>query len=294
MNPMAEISFPDQGYSKKRRARFFLLLFSGLFMLLAACHAQQDGAPSSGPPSSQDAVPPAVQAGEDVAGTASSGPMPQTPLSREEYFAVQRPFVQNETAASDAAFICSLEDDLLLVTDQISGDCFSPVHERVRTFWRFGNLLYINGFDTGLIEYDLSARASKVLYADSKIASISLNSEVAFFVENCTANRFYSGLELDTALSAGESAIHRPYLPSGQDEIIYKADGIAVCRPVSNQVIQIAVDNPEFIEYLLETGDLNNGANIPEYQWYLYNIADQTEQPYDPRLEDPNFWGSKK
>jgi hypothetical protein len=149
-------------------------------------------------------------------------------------------------------------------------------------------------FDTGLIEYDLSARASKVLYADSKIASISLNSEVAFFVENCTANRFYSGLELDTALSAGESAIHRLYLPSGQDEIIYKADGIAVCRPVSNQVIQIAVDNPEFIEYLLETGDLNNGANIPEYQWYLYNIADQTEQPYDPRLEDPNFWGSKK
>lgn len=294
MNPMAKISFPDQGYSKKRKALFFLLLFSGLFMLLAACHAQQSGAPTAELASSQDAVPSVVQDGENSADTVSSAPMPQTPLSREEYFAVQRPFVQNETAAADAAFICSLEDNMLLVTDQTEGDCFSPVHERVHTFWRFGNLLYINGFDTGLIEYDLSARASKVLYADSKIASISLNSEVAFFVENCTANRFYSGLEIDTALSVGESAIHRLYLPSGQDEIIYRADGISVCRPVSNQVIQIAVDNPEFIEYLLETGDLNNGANIPEYQWYLYNIADQTEQPYDPRLEDPNFWGSKK
>ncbi|WP_147326816.1 hypothetical protein [Anaerotruncus colihominis] len=113
-------------------------------------------------------------------------------------------------------------------------------------------------------------------------------------MENCTADRFYSGMDLDTALTVGESAIHRLYLPTGTDEIVYRAEGIAMCRPVSNQVIQIAVDNPDFIDYLRETGDLNNGANIPEYQWFIYDIVSKTEQPYNPRMQDPHFWGNKE
>lgn len=180
--------------------------------------------------------------------------------SFQEFISQERPFNKNETALADESFICTLENHQLTIKNQNTGEIYVPVKESVNTFWRFGNIIYINGFDTGIIQFNLDTKISDILYGDNDISSLYLNPDIAYFIK--------------------DSAIHRLHLPSKRDDIVYQGEDIISCEPESTEKLLIKKINPEWSTYLEETGDYNNNANIPEYLCYIYDISTQQTTPY--------------
>lgn len=193
----------------------------------------------------------------------------QEPLTYEAYFSVERPFDREGSPLVDDCFACvySAEENRLSVTNQKTDVTTTPVEEEVVNFWRFGDALYIQGANTGLIKYDLSSGASEILYEDAKITSLYCSPDVAFFIR--------------------DSAVHRFYIPSRVDEIVFEDEGITRCEPLSNQTLLITKYNPEYIQYAAGTGDWSNAPNFPEYLWFVYDISSGEIIPYDIKTELP-------
>ena len=146
--------------------------------------------------------------------------------SFQEFISQERPFNKNETALADESFICTLENHQLTIKNQNTGEIYVPVKESVNTFWRFGNIIYINGFDTGIIQFNLDTKISDILYGDNDISSLYLNPDIAYFIK--------------------DSAIHRLHLPSKRDDIVYQGEDIISCEPESTEKLLIKKINPEW------------------------------------------------